>query len=153
MTWQMRTFAVGGLWAVGFGANSDLLLVISVNGRGVFDCVSGERVARDPSDDDAYDEDSETAAGIGPLAGARIEICGANGGIVTRRRLPLTTHDGWVVAKTDEMIVLRAEHAEWTTIAEVEELSAIGFSPTGRSLVAAESHTLHVWSRSVGDLR
>lgn len=155
--WRKQSFAVGGLWAVGFGSGSDLLLVVSVNGRGVFDCLSGERVARDPSGDDTYDEDSETTAGIGPLAGSRVEVNGTGGGIITRRILPLTSHDGWLVANTlrpaspFEAIFLRAPStpadAEWSKIGEAEEVRAIGFSPTDRTIVVAEPHTLHVWRR------
>lgn len=156
LPWRKQSFAVGGLWAVGFGSGSDLLLVVSVNGRGVFDCLSGERVARDPGDD-AYDEDSETVAGLGPLAGSRVEMNGTGGGIVTRRILPLASQDGWVVANTlppagsREAVFLRTPttsgDAEWSKIAEAEEVRAIGFSPTDRTLVVAEPHTLHVWCR------
>ena len=157
LPWRKQSFAVGGLWTVGFGSGSDLLLVVSASGRGVFDCLSGERVARDSSDDDTYDEDSETTAGIGPLAGSRVEMNGAGGGIVTRRRLPLTSHDGWVVANTlppassNEAVLLCAPTASgdaaWSKIADAEEVRAIGFSPTNRTLVVAEPHTLHVWCR------
>lgn len=41
------SFSVGGLIDVGFGTHSDLLMVISGTGRGVFDCLTGEKVARD----------------------------------------------------------------------------------------------------------
>src|SRR5205807_821088 len=34
-------YAVGGLTEVGFDDQSELLLVVSQNGRGVFDCTSG----------------------------------------------------------------------------------------------------------------
>ena len=48
--WRLlEAHAVGGLTDVGFGRRSDLLLVVSSQGRGVFDCVTGQRVARDAS--------------------------------------------------------------------------------------------------------
>ncbi len=90
-------FAVGGLTDIGFSPRSDLVLVVSGNGRGVFDCVAGERVARDPS----VPKDGETdwqdcfhldAEGIGPLAGRRVRTAGLHGG-----GLPRLTRDGWSV--------------------------------------------------------
>ena len=41
------TVAVGGLRSVGFDRQSDLLLVVSIQGRGIIDCLSGAKVARD----------------------------------------------------------------------------------------------------------
>jgi hypothetical protein len=156
--WQLRGHApVGGLWAVGFGPASDLLLVISVNGRGVIDGRSGKRVARDYSTDDTYDESTETAPGIGPLAGTRVEVVGAEGAILTRRTLPITSSDGWSIAHAFvpsqdlEGIFVRApgeaSDDSWVKLAEVEQVRALGFSPTGRTLIVAEAHTLHIWGR------
>jgi hypothetical protein len=156
--WQLQgPFAVGGLWAVGFRPDSDLLLVVSTNGLGVFDCLTGKRVARSEDDDD-YDEQSETVTGIGPIGGLAIEVAGTGGGIVTRRTLPVTTSDGWTVGHAmmptspNEAVFLQNPSDHGTTgdykkLVEVEEVRAIGFSPTGRSLVVAEPHTLHVWIR------
>jgi hypothetical protein len=153
--WRLYHAAVGGLWAVGFGPASDLLLVLSVNGLGVFDCLTGQRVARAVDEVD-YDDVSETVTGIGPLAGGRIELSGrGTGAIVTRRVLPLVSRDGWRVAVAEPAgraeigVLLHAPSpvAITTTVANVEEVRALGFSPTGRSFVVAEPHTLHIWSR------
>lgn len=151
--WRYRAHAVGGLWAVGFGPGTDLLLVLSVNGRGIFDCASGERVARDPQEGE-YDETAETLLGIGPLAGARVPLCGTGGGVVTQRTLPVSSADGWTVAVLQsrdsvyERVALRAPNSdESITVLDAEEVRAIGFSPTGQSVIVAEPHTLHVWSR------
>ena len=47
-SWEIRAeVAVGGLTAVGFVPGSSLVLVVSHQGRGVVDFISGERVARD----------------------------------------------------------------------------------------------------------
>ena len=55
---QVAVRAVGGLTEVGFADDTDLLLVVSSRGRGVFDCCSGQIVARDQTepDDGWYDE-------------------------------------------------------------------------------------------------
>jgi hypothetical protein len=61
------------------------------NGRGVFDCNSGERVARDKDGDwDDLDETRLMSIGIGPLSEIRIRLAGLHGG-----GLPTTTDDGW----------------------------------------------------------
>jgi len=88
---RVASYAVGGLTEIGFANQSDLVLVVSSNGRGVFDCTSGERLARD--DDTAdwwYDPVQLQAAGIGPLDGQFIRLAGLHGG-----GLPLSTRDGW----------------------------------------------------------
>ena len=80
--WIQRTdAAVGGLTDVGFGAESDLLLAVSSQGRGVFDCLTGERIARDRNDDDSYHYCSLLRAnGIGPLDGQSVSLAGLYGG-------------------------------------------------------------------------
>lgn len=89
---RIGAFGVGGLTEVGFGTESDLLLVISPQGRGVFDCESGEKVARNRDEGDWQDTFALEADGIGPLAHRRIRTSGLSGG-----GLPLCTRDGWTV--------------------------------------------------------
>ena len=62
---------VGGLVAVGFDPTARYLLTVSHSGRGVFDTVSWNRVARDVSI--AYPENG-VVEGIGPIAGQRIKV-------------------------------------------------------------------------------
>ncbi len=62
---------VGGLVAIGFDPSGRYVLTVSHSGRGVFDTLTWQRVARDPAL--AYPEDGE-AVGIGPLAGQRIKV-------------------------------------------------------------------------------
>src|SRR3954467_9900507 len=98
--WQRRAaHAVGGLTDVGFGRGSDLLLVVSHDGRGVFDCLTGLRVARDssmPEPGEAHWQDTfelETK-GIGPLAAQTVRTSGLAGG-----GLAVFTADGWTVER------------------------------------------------------
>src|SRR5262245_9637675 len=90
--WKKATgFAIGGLTEIGYAPGSDLLLVVSGQGRGVFDCISGERIARDYDDSpDFIDETKLLASGIGPLSGQWIRVGGLHGG-----GLPNSTKDGW----------------------------------------------------------
>src|SRR5690348_11801946 len=79
---KQRIATVGGLTEVGFADDSELLLVLSMQGRGIFDCASGQRIFRDDDDDRTgwYGHDNLTAVGIGPLQGQSIRLCGLWGG-------------------------------------------------------------------------
>lgn len=92
--WKIFSYAVGGLSCVGYAPDSDLLLALSPTGRGVFDCLSGERVARQRVDEagdwDILDRRRLTAPGIGPLDGKSIRVAGIWGG-----GLPVMSPDGW----------------------------------------------------------
>jgi hypothetical protein len=157
------THAVGGLDAVGFAHRSDLLLVTSSQGRGVFDCVAGNCLERDhavAADENDWQDDFELEAlGIGPLAGRTIRIAGLPGGALAR-----TTRDGWCVERfaLDWPIesVLLTPPGSWiyetrpgrssafVKLAEEYELRACGFSPTGNSLVVATASELTIFART-----
>jgi hypothetical protein len=96
-------FSVGGLTDVGFAAGSDLLVVVSHQGRGVFDCMTGIRLARDSTDGDLLDTQALDAEGIGPLAQQRIRAAGIHGG-----GLPQTTSDGWT---TEDLVLGWPDHS------------------------------------------
>lgn len=85
----VATATIGGLQSVGFGRGSDLLLVTSSQGRGVFNCLSGERLARDRDEDFFEDPTELEAAGIGPFDGTYVRMAGIHGG-----GLAATTSDG-----------------------------------------------------------
>src|SRR5205823_3356821 len=83
--------AVGGLRNVGFAPDLDLLLVVSSQGAGLFDCCSGQRIAREHEYDISYpDEVRLSAKGIGSLEGQSIRMAGLHGG-----GLRNSTEDGW----------------------------------------------------------
>jgi hypothetical protein len=150
----LASHAVGGLTEVGFADDTDLLLVVSSQGRGVFDCLTGERVARDRAecDDDCYDERRLRARGIGPLETHWIRLAGLHGG-----GLPNGGRDGWsLVGVTLEwpiQNVLLVEPWKWiydetariTKLAEDSETRAFGFSDTGNSFVIATSSGLEIY--------
>jgi hypothetical protein len=91
---RISAIAIGGLTEVGFAVGTDLLLVLSAQGRGLFDCATGERLARDyeePTRDSPWYGDLDLwAMGIGPLQGQRIGLAGIFGGGLRR-----ATADGW----------------------------------------------------------
>lgn len=155
--------AVGGLTGVGFGphpdSGEDLILVTSHQGRGVVNCGTGQRVARDPDPEPAWPDDyTLTCEGIGPLAGTAIQISGLLGG-----GLHTTTTNGWSIDIVTpewpiESILLsnlgdpyRDEAGTtWWHIHREEgcEIRAAGFSPTGHTLAIASSCTLTLFAHS-----
>ena len=113
---QVVSHAVGGLTEVGFASRSDLLLVVSSQGRGLFDGRSGELAARDPTPpgDGWYDEVRLTASGIGPVDDQLIRLAGLHGG-----GLSACTDDGWGITRIDP---------DWP-------LESIVLDPTGSSVL------------------
>ncbi len=154
------TWPVGGLFQVGYAENSDLLLVLSSQGRGIFDCLTGEKLARDYVEaHDFFDPIRLLAQGFGPLEGKSIRMAGLFGG-----GLPLTTKDEWFLeeeapAGPTRSILLtpptvkhedgRIMNGESVVIGDEGacELRAYGFSETGRSLVIAISCDLITFAR------
>jgi hypothetical protein len=157
---HVTTIAIGGLTAVGFDRDSELLLVVSSRGRGVIDATSGAKVARDDTEyyeDDRYLE----AAGIGPLSNAIVRLSRLAGG-----GLPRGTSDGWSVELVaaewpvaDVLLFapgawlygsLHGKPDEFTKVASESELRAAGFSYSGRSLIVATSSDIVIFGRRSG---
>jgi len=151
--------AVGGLTEVGYVPDSDLLLAVTSTGRGLFDCLSGQRIGRDrtpPEEGGWYDETGLLAQGIGPAEQQFIRLAGLHGGGLRR-----AARDGWslemvapdwplqsIIIQPPGCCVLIERFADGCTkIEEDHELRAFGFSETGRSFVIAVSHSLMIYSR------
>lgn len=151
--WPARHIVrAGGLFGVGFAANTDLLLVATHAGRGVIDCVSGELVARDRDPSFPFDEQSRRAEGIGPIGGQEIPLAGEiYGGTLSHE-----TNDGWRLVgqlsnNSDDVIQLIApigtSNEAGTFTGFVPEVRAFGFSPTGRSFVIATGAEVFTFAR------
>ena len=103
--WQHKTtILIGGLCSVGFDRDTENLLILSHQGRGVVDCSTGEKTARDK--EDYYENKYLEAEGIGCLSGKIIRMAGLDGG-----GLPTSTEDGWCLELVtinflEEMILL-----------------------------------------------
>ena len=152
---RLAIHAVGGLTEVGFADDSDFLLVVSSQGRGVIDCKTGERVARDPAepDDSWYDERRLRAQGIGPLENHIVRLAGLHGG-----GLLTCGQGGWSVESLpldwpDVSLLLVEpwrsifdEKTGFTKLAVEREVRAFGFSDTGASLVLATSSDVFVFA-------
>lgn len=148
---------VGGLVAVGFGAAESHIMAISFSGRSVFDCETGEKVARDYDGDifEWMNNQTLTAEGIGPLEGERVRVVGIWGG-----GLPNTTDDHWSVqshGSTGGNVAVFLEPPESPQVGLVEPilyklyewdpLIAYGFTSSGRTFVISCSNRLDIWTR------
>ncbi len=158
--WRYLTFVhLGGVYEVGYGASSDLLLIVTANGRGVVDCITGERLVRDHTNisEDWYDPIGLVADGIGPLVDQRIRLAGIHGG-----GLLWTSPDWWsleLVAPDWPLSFILLNGPEFKDGHHVpdtvkvaprhgdDEIIAFGFSPIGRSFVVVMSHGMEIFVR------
>lgn len=165
--WLHTPVSVAGLLSVGYAPNTDYLLAIGMNGRGVFDCTfkaSPIKVARD-YDMDKSDEWHDTikllGTGIGPIAKQSIPLAGIFGG-----GLPLQTSDHWILemvapnwphpnillGKPERKMFGVSYHEQYDDYVKLklsgeDEIVAYGFSQTGKTFIIAHSHTIHIFSR------
>lgn len=158
--WQLKNYiAVGGLMSVGFDRDSDNLLIVSSQGRGVVNCINGKKVARNR--DEYYEEKHYRyleAEGIGILNGKSIKMSGLfGGGLLT------STEDGWQLDSVtlnwpEEMILLTEPGSDlygstfnypdnFTKIEQDSTIRAYGFSCTNESFVIATSSDVAIYSR------
>ncbi|MGW0146637.1 hypothetical protein ACWDVU_13620 [Streptomyces sp. NPDC003333] len=149
---------VGGLVGIGFATHPDsghdLVLAVSHSGHGLFDAVTGGRLARDddPDPEDALPDEASglSCPGLGPIAGSRVRVAGLFGG-----GLRTTTEDGWSlevagpVRSGEGVLLSRAgrEGERWIHDTARTELRAAGFSPSGLTLAVATSSDLALWTR------
>ncbi|WP_310719462.1 hypothetical protein [Streptomyces lydicus] len=165
--WQSVAFApVGGLLGIGFASHPedgrDLVMVVSQDGHGLFDAVTGEKIARDrepdPEDETPDSTPDLSCPGLGPITGSRVHIAGLFGG-----GLHTTTADGWCLevatpAWPNDRVLLSRDgglphsgpHGErWWHIfhSNYSEFRATGFSPSGQTLAVATSSDISLWTR------
>jgi hypothetical protein len=145
-SWRLASaHPVGGLTEIGFAPDTALLLVVSFQGRGVIDCETGERIARDRSDAYAewFDKRRMAALGVGPLAGRWISVFGLAGG-----QFPDSTADGWKATADGDDVTLSDRGAGQILSAGVMDLRAFGFSPDGRFFVLATPADVDIYRRA-----
>ncbi|MCC9603767.1 hypothetical protein LOC67_24720 [Stieleria sp. JC731] len=151
---------VGGLTDIGFVPNTDDLLVVSSQGRGLFDTISGEKLARDSEEFfDNPDETGMTAPGIGRANGVPVPLAGLHGGGLLR-----ITRDGWSITIAQlpwprHVIFLSSKYAapyddsgnSWKICDDGAcEYRMAGFSPSGCAFVFASSCELVIYGRDAG---
>lgn len=160
--WEKKVeWAIGGLLEIGFKSNSDLLMVLSSQGRGIFDCLTAERIGRDYIDyyNEKWDCGTGIVEGFGVLDNEEI-ICG---GFEVPDILKKETIDNWkVIAEIEtrpdwQNKKLKAEvmYLKNLVLNEKQEVGVFhyginrgyGFSETGDSFVIATSSEISVWNR------
>jgi len=158
-----NTFAIGGLENVGFAPRQDYLIVLSSQGQGIFDCVKGEKIARNHNDSDwwkNFNQTTNSIVGFAILENVEITTCGLYGGDNLIKR----TSDGWTLVMSDpepddepfeqylvQRIYLVSPDKKVKTLVGKDgacELRAFGFSETGNSLIIALSCELTIYSRA-----
>jgi len=78
---QTAIHAIGGLLQIGYADNSDLLLVLSHDGLGVFDGLTGQKIARNRDDIyKSFNEKTLIAKGFDMLDKEEIKTAGLFGG-------------------------------------------------------------------------
>ncbi len=160
--WNYKgTFAIGGLFNVGYASNKDLLMVLSSQGQGIFDCRNGEKIARLNNDLDwvGFNEATNSVLGFDRLEGEIIYTSGVLGG----DHLMKTTSDGWSLTagapliehtpfgtrSTTKIFLAHSAGKDRVSVAQDGpcELKAFGFSDTGVSFIVATSCDLIIYSR------
>jgi hypothetical protein len=152
-------FSIGGLLAIGYASQKDYLLVVSSQGRGLFDGIHGEKLSRNPEVSDNWlNEIKLTAVGIASIADEPVRVAGIFGG-----GLPRTTHDGWSIeivtspwtqsniflCKPYKSLFQNIENGFKVATNNVCEFRAAGFSETGNSFAVATSCSLALFSRTM----
>lgn len=157
-----NTFAVGGLENVGYAPGQDFLIVLSSQGQGIFDCRTGEKIARLYSDQnwwDKFNEETNSIVGFDILENVEIKTYGLYGD----DELPKATKDNWVLVVSDpepddepfekylvKRIYLVSPDKKQKVFLDKDgacELRALGFSDTGDTFIIASSCDLVIYSR------
>lgn len=158
---ERNSWAVGGLLEIGYQPETDIIFVLSSQGRGIFDVITDQKIDRDYSDYyiEKWDHTTGIVEGFGAFEKEKI-ICG---GFEYPNPLKQTTEDGWKIILEKEE---RPDYHHKLKIAEVLYLEnpllskkteitfshygfdrAYGFSDTGRSFVHSCSSDITFWSR------
>jgi len=77
---RKSTFAIGGFEYFGFSEASDILVVLSTQGRGLIDMAKDEKIARDDSTNYVLDESLLISEGFDILEGETIRLASKYGG-------------------------------------------------------------------------
>ncbi|OXS72657.1 hypothetical protein B1B04_15275 [Lysinibacillus sp. KCTC 33748] len=75
-------FSIGGFEYFGFDESSDLLLVVSSNGRGIIDLARAEKISRDYTGDFVLDETLLICEGFDVLKDKSIKLASKYGGSI-----------------------------------------------------------------------
>src|SRR4030095_14654866 len=102
---QKIIYAIGGLQNVGYVTGEDVLIVLSLQGAGIIDGLSGARLARNNKENwwEKFDEKNATVTGFDFLSNVRIKTHGLFGGDSLQKR----SSDGWKLSKKNSSSIFR----------------------------------------------
>jgi hypothetical protein len=156
--WTKKTFAVGGLTEVGFSKlYPELLLIISSQGRGLFDCSKLELIERDKdSSYDWFNTYELYSMGIGKTKSEKIKVGGLSGGGLSYQNKYgesieyLATE--WpiidlIFEPKNKYIYQNCDSVNCYRIFHDYELRAYGFSYDGEYFVVASSSYVNIYRR------
>ena len=160
---QHATLHAGGLQAVGFTEAEEYLLVISADGRGLFELPSGHRVARDRDFAGPWwDVMHLRAQPLAPAKDEWVTVAGIHGGGLLR-----VTEDGWSLERiapdwpnefvflfppgaTPFAVTANPQGYNLGPFAEGEAIRAYGFSPSGSYFLIATGAEVFLFGRASG---
>lgn len=157
-------YSIGGLREVGFKKGSDIIMVLSSQGRGIFDCLECEKIERDPYDYYTHDWDSYTGLvkGIGKYQNENF-ICG---GFEYPDPISKRSKD-WIVLKVrttlysdyfkkyinSELICIESSKRQLSNIINNYSFyptdRGFGFSDTGKTFVHCTSSDIHIFKTNL----
>lgn len=154
---KVGEWGIGGMLAMGYSDCSRYVLVETSDGRGLFDCKTGEKLFRDRNKYKSRELEL-LCEGFGPLEGKHVRMSGLYGG-----GLPLHTEDGWaieIISSWPQSDILLIEPGSWLyggkygkpdifqKIWSGYDIRGCGFSYTGETLCIGESSDLVIYSRN-----
>ena len=149
--WEHKnTFAIGGLENVGYIENSDILVVLSAQGIGIFDCEKGVKLYRSNSN---YWDDFDQSNSVFKLNENEYKSNVQTYGLYGGDKLPKQSSDGSTVTLdlATRNISLQSNNGSPSIIVGNEgpcELRVFGFSSTGRTLIIGTSCEIVIWTKA-----
>lgn len=148
---------IGGFEYFGFDESSDLLLVVSHNGRGIIDLAKAEKIARDYSEDFHLDETLLICEGFDILKDKTIKLAGKYGGSILpvhsqfgdslRRVSPLFPCEDIIYQPAFEDCFVEGHNKNCVRIYR-GFLYCYGFSYSGNYFVIADDSGVSFWERN-----
>ncbi|NLR95083.1 hypothetical protein [Flammeovirga agarivorans] len=155
--WECQQFSVGGLTEIGFShEQTNLLLAISSNGRGLFDCSTLQKIDRDYDQDHLIDYQKMKCHGIGILKNESLSIAGLHGGGLPVTSLNKDSLDvmalDWpntelIFAPNGKSAYIEKHRLDCFRIYRTDSLKSYGFSICGNYFAIGTSSDLLIFKR------
>lgn len=152
---HVTSIAVGGLLTLGFSQIRPFLLVVSSTGRGLINCETGEKIARDEEPYEGLDEHYLNCKGIGPIENEIVRLCGYSGGGIPQSNsagesleivAPNWPEEDIVLCRNFKTALNPGDQGECSII-YTEYVRSFGFSWCGNFIAAACGSDVDIWKR------